>query len=277
MYYRTLTITVILTIISFMCASRVNAQSVDLAKDLYTHNLIDRALESFIEILHDPGGTESDRAESLYYMGQISFERGDYSAALNNWRRLANEYPSSPYAEEINSRLAQLREVFGEVSDAAITSTVAQSYIRNGDFWSGASKRFTIDSSWMPVIDLALHWYDTAISDLEDTNAAENAYQRKLFTILGWAEPGRHGSSYGLRDDFGKYIPMLTDTFGEFEASFPDSPYLQGFRYQIAQAYWREKDWENTRQWLNKIIDNGEGDSTFYTEAAKARLENLEY
>ena len=33
-----------------------------------------------------------------------------------------------------------------------------------------------------------------------------------------------------------------------FEKDFPKAGSLQAFRYQIAQAYWGEKDWEKTRE-----------------------------
>ncbi len=52
---------------------------------------------------------------------------------------------------------------------------------------------------------------------------------------------------------------------------------LQGFRYQIAQAYWIEKDWNQTREWLQKVIDSSKGLATFYSETAKARLKKLEH
>ena len=72
-------------------------------------------------------------------------------------------------------------------------------------------------------------------------------------------------------------MPIFLKTFEDFETAFPDSPYLQGFRYQIAQAYWNHKDWENTRQWLNKIIEVGKDHPSFYTETEKARLNKIEY
>ena len=65
--------------------------------------------------------------------------------------------------------------------------------------------------------------------------------------------------------------------FAEFEAGFPASPYLQAFRYQIAQSYWSQKNWASTREWLNKIIESGKGQASFYTEAARARVSKVEF
>ncbi len=234
-------------------------------------------MELFIEILNNPKSSPIIKSEALYYMGQISFDDGRYSTALDDWQRLIKNYPTSPKAIEIKARLTQLREIFAKVSDASLSSVIAQSYIRNGDFWSKADMRFTIDSSWLPHVELAVHWYDTVIAEFSGTDAAEIAYQRKIFTLLGWEESGRYGNSYGVRNDFSKYMPQLLKTFDDFEAAFPDSSYLQGFRYQIAQAYWSHKDWDSTRKWLNKIIEKGQDRPTFYTETAKARLNKLEY
>ena len=44
-----------------------------------------------------------------------------------------------------------------------------------------------------------------------------------------------------------------------------------------AQSYWSNKDWSNTRKWLNMIIESGKGETSFYTEIAKARLTKVEY
>lgn len=72
-------------------------------------------------------------------------------------------------------------------------------------------------------------------------------------------------------------MPILLKTFEEFQVVFPNCSFLQGFRYQIAQTYWEKKDWSNTRQWLNKLIEASQGQISFYTETAKARLNKIEY
>ena len=59
--------------------------------------------------------------------------------------------------------------------------------------------------------------------------------------------------------------------------NFPESASLQGIRYQIAQGYWRDEDWNKTREWQQKIIDSSKNKKTFYTETAKARLNKVEY
>lgn len=258
------------------CARPMEGQSVEIAKDYYVHNVKGRALESFIDVFHNSKAPEV-KAEALYYMGQIAFEDNNYSAAFSDWTKLIKDYPTSKQASEIKDRLTQMQEVMGKVTNASILSTVAGSYLRNGDFWSrNGNKIFVIDSSWLPNVELANAWYDKTIAEFPGSEAAEIAFKSKLFTILGWKEPGQYGSSYGVEADFKKYLPLLIEAFGAFEGAFPKSPYLQGFRYQIAQVYWERNDWQNTREWLNKVIQAGDGRQSFYTETAKARLNKLQ-
>ena len=268
---------IIIIILIAMSISPAMAQNISIAQDFYNHNLKDRALEEFIIVYNTSGAKTDDRAEALYYMGQITFDEGRFSTALDDWQRLIKEFPTSVRATEIKDRLTQLNEVFSKSVDENIASSVAKSYIKNGDFWSDDNRKFTIDGSWLPKVELAIDWYDKVISDFPNTYAAELAYQRKLFTILGWKELGQYGSSYGVQNNYKKYVPILLQTFEAFEASFPESSFLQGFRYQIAQTYWGKKDWANTRIWLNEIIDKSKGQASFYSETAKARLNKVEY
>lgn len=98
-----------------------------------------------------------------------------------------------------------------------------------------------------------------------------------MFTLLGWSESGRYGSSYGIKDDVDTYLPLLLSTFADFETNFPNSFLLDPFRYQIAQVYWHNKDWKNTRKWLNIIISKSKDNNSFYLQLAKLRLEKVEY
>ena len=275
--YKLQSLLIIIVFFQPLSTVKVKAQDIAYAKDLYAHNLKSRALELFIEIFHNSKTVPDTKAEALYYMGQISFDDGRYSVALDDWQQLIENYPTNQKAVEIKDRLSQLREVFAKASDASISSAIAQSYISNGDFWSKAEMEFTIDSSWLPKVELAIQWYDKTIMEYSGLDAAEIAFQHKLFTILGWEKSSDYGSDYGIKGNFTKYMPLLLKTFSEFETAFQKSSYLQGFRYQIAQAYWRNKDWPNTKLWLNKVIESGKGQSSFYTETAKARLNKVEY
>ena len=266
----------IIVVISLFYFTIGYAQNLDLAKDYYTHNLKQKAIEEFILVYHNSKSVEA-KSEALYLLGNISFEDNNYSAAFSDWKKLVSDYPNSKYATEIKDRLDQLKDVIQKVSDENISSSVARSYLNNGDFWSESDNKFLIDNSWLPSVEMSISWYDKVIKEFPNTNASETAYRKKLFSLFGWKESGSYPKSFGLRKDFDKYMPQILQTYSEFEANFPESSSLQGFRYQIAQGYWREKDWTKAKEWLQKIIDSSKGQSTFYTETAKARLNKLEY
>jgi hypothetical protein len=104
---------------------------------------------------------------------------------------LAGVYPDAE-SKEITARLAQLNEMVAKVSDVGISSAVARSYISNGDFWvSGNERKFTIDSSWLPMIELANEWYDRVIKEFPGSDAAEIAYERRSVGA-SLAERARH-------------------------------------------------------------------------------------
>ncbi|MCD4712066.1 MAG: hypothetical protein K8R73_02175 [Clostridiales bacterium] len=72
-------------------------------------------------------------------------------------------------------------------------------------------------------------------------------------------------------------MPKLLETFASYEKDHPNASSLQAFRYQIAQAYWSNKDWTKTKEWLNLIIKvSGDSDS-FYKDLAERRLKKVEY
>ena len=210
-------------------------------------------------------------------MGQITFEEGNYTLALDDWEILIEKFPESKHTLEIASRLSQLKDIITQDSDGNVINVLAKAYLKNGDFWSSADRKFIIDSSWMPSVEIAIEWYDRMIKEFPNTTSAEVAYQRKLFTLLGSSDPDNGDTKFGIQADFDKYIPQVLNTFNSLEKEFPNSSYLQGFRYQIAQAYWSREDWLNTRKWLRKVIDAGNGEETFYTKTAKARLKKIEY
>jgi len=178
--------------------------ALDIANDFHRHNFSERAKEKFLNIYHDPDASDIAKAEALYLLGQISFEEGDYTVALEDWEILIERYPESKQTIEIANRLSQFREIITHDTESTIFSVVARSYLNNGDFWSNAKSTFHIDYSWMPNVELAVNWYDKILEEYPQSNAAEVAYRRKLFTLLGWKESGRDGESYGTYDNFKK-------------------------------------------------------------------------
>lgn len=253
------------------------AASVEKAGMLNRHGLTQEAKSELIDVVFSKS-TDSEKAQAYYLLGSIAFDENKVSVALDSWRDLVKKYPNSTQAKTVKDRINELAEIVGESAKESIENAIALSYLRHGDFWSRRKdNKFTIDSSWIPNIETAIKWYDKVITEFPKTTASRVAYQDKLRTILGWEDPGKYGEKHGIKSSFYKYMPQLLETFASFKKDHPTASTIQAFRYQIAQAYWSNKDWAKTREWLNLIIkESGEGDS-FYKDLAKRRLKKVEY
>ena len=256
---------------------KFKVSALDMANDYYRHNFNETAKEKFLSIYHSTDSSDDEKAKALYIIGQIVYEEGDYSLALEDWELLIAKYPESEYAIQVATLYSQISDIVTFDSDKSTISLIARAYLQNGDFWSNAEREFFIDSSWMPSVEIALKWYGKVLKEFPNTTSAEVAYRRKLFALLGSSNPDDDQGSFGLKEDFNKYMPIVVKTFIAFKKDFPKSAYMQGFRYQIAQAYWTEGNTKKAKIWLERIIANGKGKDTFYTETAKARLKNLKY
>ncbi len=243
---------------------------------MYEHGLGSASKQIFVQTYLSGAATDSIRAEALYWLGRSAFDEGNYATALEDWQTLTEKYDSSPRASQLLEDIERIEDLVARSPQSELNSVIARSYLQNGDFWNGSSGRFTIDSSWLPKVEMATHWYDRIVEEFPGTIAAETAYRQKMFAILGWKALGSYASSYGLEASQ-KYLEPLLETFAEYESAFPESNYLDAFRFQIAQAYWNKRDWNSAELWLAKIQGGDGGKVTFYTDLADARLEKLRY
>ncbi|MBU3665733.1 MAG: tetratricopeptide repeat protein [Chthoniobacterales bacterium] len=218
------------------------------------------------------------KAKAVYLLGMIAFDQNQIPLALETWQNLVATYPESEEAKLVKERINDLAQIVGESQKESLNNAVAESYLRHADFWSrGKSEVFSLDTSWIPNVDAAVKWFDKTIAEFPKSTAARIAYEEKMKTLLGWEEPGQYGNKHGVKASPQAYIPKLVETFKQFEAEFPDAATLPAFRFQIAQAYWGEKDWENSKEWLNSIIEKSNSSDTFYVDLARRRLEKLEF
>ena len=262
---------------SFLYSSAAFAASVQKAQMLSQHGLKAEAKTELIDVIFSKSDSNK-KSQAYYLLGNMAFEESNIGVALESWRSLVEKYPKSKEAEIVKDRIQELAEIVGESTKESINNAVALSYLRHGDFWSKRKKHiFSIDSSWIPNVESAIKWYDKVINEFPGSAASRIAYQDKLRTLIGWKESGEYGSSHGIEKSFSKYMPQLLKTFDAFEKEYPKASTLQAFRYQIAQAYWGNKNWPKTRKWLNIIIKKaGDGDS-FYKDTAQRRLKKVEY
>ncbi len=94
--------------------------ALDIANDFHRHNFSDRAKEKFLNIYHDPSASDQAKAEALYLLGQVSFEEGDYTVALEDWEILIERFPDSKQTGEIANRLSQFREIITHDTETTI-------------------------------------------------------------------------------------------------------------------------------------------------------------
>lgn len=268
------TISVVVTLLTIPVCF---AASVEKAEMLNKHGLTQEAKSELIDVIFSKS-EDSDKAESYYLLGSIAFDENKVSVALDSWRELVNNYPNSTQAKTVKDRISELAEIVGESAKESVENAIALSYLRHGDFWSREKdNKFTIDSSWIQNVETAIKWYDKVISEFPNSTASRIAYQDKLRTLLGWEESGKYGEKHGIKFSSSKYMPQLLETFASFEKDHPTASTLQAFRYQIAQAYWKNKEWTKTREWLNLIINESGGVDSFYKDLAERRLTKIEY
>ena len=252
-------------------------QSIEKARLFNRYGLNNEAKSELINLIYS-NTNENNKIDAIYFLGNIAFDENKIALALDTWKDLNEKYPNNKYESSIEERFKELSQIVIETTDNTISNAVALTYLRNGDFCSKDKRTtFMIDGSWIPNVESAIKWYDKVINEFPKTEASRIAYQSKLRTILGWEETGRYGDKYGIKESFSKYIPQLLETFSAFESDHPDDSTLQAFRYQIAQAYWVNKNWAKTREWLNIILEkSGEADS-FYKDLAQRRLQKVEW
>ncbi len=240
------------------------------------YGLTQDAKRELIEVIY--GADPKPKAEAYYQLGNLAFREGSVSAALEAWTELTRKFPTSAQAVLVKDRLGQLAEVVQQTSKATAESAVAQSYLAHADFWSERKgEKYTIDSSWLPHVEMAVVWYDRVIQEFPKTLASRLAHERKIRTLLGWEERGSRGEKYGARANPGVYMPLAEAAFAAFEAEAPDAPSLQALRFQIAQEYWSSRQWDLARKWLNTIIEKAGATNSFYKDLAQRRLAKLQY
>jgi tetratricopeptide (TPR) repeat protein len=257
-------------------ATICSGQSIEKAQMLLTHGLVVESKSEFINIIFSKE-TNQDKAQSYLMLGNIAFENGDITLATQTWAKLKALYPQSEQAKLASSLSDSLVGALTETTNGKLDNLTAQAYIVNGDFYSsGKNTKWTLDTSFIPSVDAAIKWYDKVIADFPKSKASKLAYEKKIQTLIGWKDRGQYGASYGLEDDFVKYMHILIETATQYFEEYPDKEYKHPIRFQIAQAFWRQKIWPNAEDWLKVIIDKSENDS-FYKDLAQRRLNHLKF
>ena len=258
-------------------ASFALADRTEIPERYYEHGLVEDAKREFIMITFDRKADDDEKAKSLSRLGDIAFGEQKVALALKTWEELIESYPDSDEAELVVERIEQIGQMVGETTGETVDNAVARSYIRHGDWWSrGKEETLTIDTSWIPKDEAAIAWYDRTIAEFPDSDAAVLAQKKKFYTVYGWEDPGKYGETYGVQGNKAKVTDLVT-IYEELNAISPNDSDLQRFRYMIAQSYWTKQMFNETREWLQKIIDAGEGKFSFYKDLAEWRMKKVDY
>jgi tetratricopeptide (TPR) repeat protein len=270
---------VCLVVAAVFCVGSADAQSLQKAEMLLENGLVPDAQKELIEVISSTSSALApDRPKALSLLATIAVRRDNFRAAEGAWNRLIRDYPKSAEAALARERMPLLASVMGKAAEEELVDAAMGVYIRNGDFWAeGRDKIFHIDTSWIGHVEAAISWYDRVIAESPGSTAARLAYEYKMRTLVGWEEPGRDGKSYGARGNPTKYVPQLVETFRNYEKVFPSAFNAQAFRFQIAQAFWVTRNWDQARAWLNEIVDKDNGANSFYKDLAQRRLQKVEY
>ena len=283
--------------IVFLCilglTSTAIGSSLDKAKMLRRYGLVSEAKKELIEVIFSRSNAK-DKAEAYYTLGTMAFEDNDISVALETWTQLVADFPNSDHAKLVKDRINQLSEIVGETSHTVVENAIAQSYLRHAKFWSEEEmrKKFTIESSLISNVKVAVSWYDKVIQEFPNTEASRQAYEDKMKLLISKiqiliddkADQLKEYTYESVREivknqfqaDFNQYMPLLLDTFSAFERDYPEASYLQTVRFQIAQIYLFQSDLDQSRLWFNQVIEQSGANSTFYRDLAERRLETLE-
>lgn len=242
----------------------------------YEHGLVEDAKRGFIGVIFDRSATDDEKANALSSLGDIAFDQNQIGLAIRTWRELIEEFPESEEAQLVGDRLDQIGEIVETTSSNTLENQIARSHIRSGDWWSrGKEEGITVDTSWIPRDQAALQWYDRVISEFPGSPSATIALKKKFQTVYGWKEPGKYGETFGVKNS-GQVEDLIT-VFTDLEEADPEDADLQRFRYMIAQSYWEHRKFNETRAWLQKIIDADAGKGGFYADLSEWRLKKVEY
>lgn len=85
--------------------------SLDKAKALRANGLRDEAKKEFVELTFDEAEEPAAKAEALYLLGEIAVDEKAIAAAQENWVKLIESYPESPFATSAQSKLELLKQL----------------------------------------------------------------------------------------------------------------------------------------------------------------------
>ena len=211
------------------------------AFDEYKEGNLERAARHFQDfIVQHPRTSVTD--DALYFLGDIYFQKREYSVAALQFERLLGYFPSSPHYPEAQWSLANCYYNMGRYDDALKTARQLLPAVEDRPLWRGQLLIFFGDCyAAMGDPLAALSWYTRARRELPP--AMRDELKGKIIFLLGQ--------------------DLSPDQYREIEVVYRGTFIAFYARYQLAQWYFREGKEKEATAMLQDTMQEAEGED-FY-------------
>ncbi len=217
-------------------ASDVIARQLRNAFEEYKEGDLERAARHFQDfIVQYPRTSITD--DALYFLGDIYFQRREYSVAALQFERLLGYFPSSPHYPEAQWSLANCYYKMGRYNDALKTARQLLPVVEDRPLWRGQ----------------LLIFFGDCHAALEDPLAA-----------LSWYTRARRELPPAMRDELrGKILALLDqdlspNQYREIEIAYRGTFIALYARYKLAHWYFREGKGKEAAALLQDIMQEAE-------------------
>jgi branched-chain amino acid transport system substrate-binding protein len=202
---------------------------------------LDNAARHFQDfIMQHPRTSLTD--DALYFLGDIYFQKGEYSVAAIQFGRLLNYFPSSPHYQEAQWSMANCYYNMGEYKNALKFARQLLTAVEDRPLWRGQLLIFLGD----------------CYSALGDPMAA-----------LSWYARARREVPPAIREEVrGKILALLDqdlspDKYREIEIVYPGTFIALYAQYRLAQWYFRKGKSDEAEGLLRETMKQAQ-DEDFY-------------
>jgi branched-chain amino acid transport system substrate-binding protein len=247
----------ILSMLWYGCVTRPTVKEDTVREEVPTTDAIERQFRSAFEeykggdldsaarhfqdfIVQHPRTSITD--DALYFLGDIYFQRGEYSVAALQFERLLGYFPSSPHYPEAQWSLANCYYKMSRYKDALKTARQLLPAVEDRPLWRGQLLIF-----------------------FGDCNAAMN----DPIAALSWYTRARRELPPAMRDELrGKILALLDqgltpDQYREIEIVYPGTFIALYAKYQLARWYFSEGKTEKAAALLQETMQEAKGED-FY-------------
>jgi branched-chain amino acid transport system substrate-binding protein len=202
----------------------------------YKDGDLERAARHFQDfIVQHPRTSITD--DALYFLGDIYFQRREYSVAALQFERLLGYFPSSPHYPEAQWSLANCYYKMGRYDDALKTARQLLPVVEDRPLWRGQLLIFFGDCHTAMNDPLAaLSWYTRAHRELPP--AMRDELRGKILFLLDQ--------------------DLSPDQYREIEIAYRGTFIALYARYQLAHWYFREGKEEKATALLQDTMQEAE-------------------